>query len=462
MRAERPELAQVLVKLNEGVSGEGNALVDLRGLPAPGDRASATRSASGSSAMQLRARDATLDGYLAKLGERGGVVEERIAGDEFRSPSVQLRVTPLGEVELLSTHDQLLGGPSGQTLPRLPVPRRPRVRAARSRAEAAKVGARLAARGRDRRFALDFVDGADGTATWDAVRDRDQPAQGRHDAPVPDAPVPHRRDATTPRRAVFTAPSGQREVLRRERPRREPGVPGPDPRRPVRHRRAPRPALRPVAPDRRRLPHDGRARRAGQGRDDRGRRHGRGAPTGSTARRSRCSTRRLLPSRKRVRAAADAARGRAQRPSQREPRRAAPARDGKEGGAGRRREGRARRGDDLRARRARRRLHRTRRRLRDEHARRQRRPALRRRPAARRGDLLARPDPGRRRRSRALHRQQPDRDGVGERPRLDSAAAAQLDDRLHRQLRGRHRDRRRCSTPASSTSSARARSARRP
>ena len=29
-------------------------------------------------------------------------------------PSVQLRVTPLGEVELLSTHDQLLGGPSGQ------------------------------------------------------------------------------------------------------------------------------------------------------------------------------------------------------------------------------------------------------------------------------------------------------------------------------------------------------------
>src|SRR3970282_224177 len=28
-RAERPGLAQVLVKLNEGVSGEGNALVDL-------------------------------------------------------------------------------------------------------------------------------------------------------------------------------------------------------------------------------------------------------------------------------------------------------------------------------------------------------------------------------------------------------------------------------------------------
>src|SRR5262249_49238605 len=37
MRAVGPELEEVLVKLNEGVSGEGNALVDIRGLPAPGD-----------------------------------------------------------------------------------------------------------------------------------------------------------------------------------------------------------------------------------------------------------------------------------------------------------------------------------------------------------------------------------------------------------------------------------------
>ena len=36
MRAERPGLEQVLLKLNEGVSGEGNAKVDLRGLPALG------------------------------------------------------------------------------------------------------------------------------------------------------------------------------------------------------------------------------------------------------------------------------------------------------------------------------------------------------------------------------------------------------------------------------------------
>src|SRR5438128_10511730 len=52
---------------------------------------------------------------MKKLRERKGVVEERIIGEEFRSPSVQLRITPLGKVELLSTHDQLLGVPSGQS-----------------------------------------------------------------------------------------------------------------------------------------------------------------------------------------------------------------------------------------------------------------------------------------------------------------------------------------------------------
>ena len=33
----------------------------------------------------------------------------------MRSPSVQLRVVPGGRVELLSTHDQMLGGASGQS-----------------------------------------------------------------------------------------------------------------------------------------------------------------------------------------------------------------------------------------------------------------------------------------------------------------------------------------------------------
>src|SRR5207247_3748324 len=61
-------------------------------------------------AMQFESKGVTYESYMKTLQERKGVVEERIMGEEFRSPSVQLRITPLGKVELLSTHDQLLGG----------------------------------------------------------------------------------------------------------------------------------------------------------------------------------------------------------------------------------------------------------------------------------------------------------------------------------------------------------------
>ena len=37
MRVAKPCIRQVMVKLNEGVSGEGNAVIDLAGLPKPGD-----------------------------------------------------------------------------------------------------------------------------------------------------------------------------------------------------------------------------------------------------------------------------------------------------------------------------------------------------------------------------------------------------------------------------------------
>src|SRR2546426_11478833 len=37
IRARKPSVEQVMVKLNEGVSGEGNAVIDLTGLPAPGN-----------------------------------------------------------------------------------------------------------------------------------------------------------------------------------------------------------------------------------------------------------------------------------------------------------------------------------------------------------------------------------------------------------------------------------------
>ncbi|HEU5248239.1 MAG TPA: peptide ligase PGM1-related protein [Candidatus Udaeobacter sp.] len=156
MRAKKPSIKQVLAKLNEGVSGEGNAVIDLSGLPAPGDSKEKAVLAERLRAMQFGLARVTYDSYMKKLQERRGVVEERIVGQEIRSPSVQLRVTPLGAVELLSTHDQLLGGPSGQSYLGCVFPADPGYAALITR-EAAKVGRRLAKEGVIGRFALDFV-----------------------------------------------------------------------------------------------------------------------------------------------------------------------------------------------------------------------------------------------------------------------------------------------------------------
>jgi len=114
MRKQRPAMREVIVKLDEGVSGAGNGRVDLAGLPGPGDADEQQELIRRIAAIELESPDVPRDVYLAKLSD-GGIVEERIVGSEVRSPSVQLRITPTGDIELLSTHDQLLGGPAGQS-----------------------------------------------------------------------------------------------------------------------------------------------------------------------------------------------------------------------------------------------------------------------------------------------------------------------------------------------------------
>ena len=153
LRERKPSIDQVIVKLNEGVSGEGNAVVDLHGLAASPSNAAVIARVR---AMRLEAPGATYDGYVRTLAERGGVVEERITGEEFRSPSAQLRITPLGEVERLSTHDQLLGGPTGQLYLGCRFPA-DRSYASTIMRDATRVGEYLAREGVLGRFALDFV-----------------------------------------------------------------------------------------------------------------------------------------------------------------------------------------------------------------------------------------------------------------------------------------------------------------
>ena len=213
-------MRSAIVKLNEGVSGAGQrrraAGADCR-RPARPTSAAAIHATAGRTWSS--SREATpFDVYIAKFAEGGGIVEERIEGEELQSPSVQLRVLPDGEVELLSTHDQLLGGASGQSYLGCVFPAAPEY--ARMITEhAAAIGHRLA-RSRARSA------GSPSTSSWsatrrrlDAVRDRAQPAQGRDHPPVPHPAVPDRWPLRPVDGAVPHA-AGPREAPGRDRPPR--------------------------------------------------------------------------------------------------------------------------------------------------------------------------------------------------------------------------------------------------
>jgi hypothetical protein len=210
MRVRKSSIKQVLVKLNEGVSGEGNALVDLKGLPSPGDAKEPAAIDERLKRMQFELKETAYDGYMKKLGERKGIVEERIMGDEFRSPSVQLRITPLGAVELLSTHDQLLGGPSGQSYLGCAFPADTGYAGLITR-EAAKIGKRLAKEGVIGRFALDFVV-VRSNGKWEPYAIEINLRKGGTTHPF--LTLQFLTDGTyDPQTAIFTAPNGQQKFF---------------------------------------------------------------------------------------------------------------------------------------------------------------------------------------------------------------------------------------------------------
>ncbi len=116
VKLRNPDLRKVVIKLNEGVSGEGNGLLDYETIDTSGPRQEfeARIAAELPDLIRFEAADMTWDLYREKFREMGGIVECWVEGQEKFSPSVQCRIDPLGEVSVISTHDQVLGGPNGQ------------------------------------------------------------------------------------------------------------------------------------------------------------------------------------------------------------------------------------------------------------------------------------------------------------------------------------------------------------
>lgn len=144
--ARRPEAEAVVIKLNDCFSGLGNVILEVDGLADPLPTSTTVFCSAGES----------WPSYVAKMATQGAVVEELLRDPELRSPSVQLRISSAGAVELLSTHDQMLGGPQNQVYVgcRFPAHRDYRLTIQQ---EALKVGEILAGEGVVGSFGIDFL-----------------------------------------------------------------------------------------------------------------------------------------------------------------------------------------------------------------------------------------------------------------------------------------------------------------
>ena len=113
LKGRNPDLRRAVVKVEEGASGEGNAVFPFEDAPR-GVALQPWIKRYLPQRLRFEASMETWDTYQAKFNELGGIVECYIEGKTKRSPSMQGRIDPLGEPVLVSTHDQVLGGPSSQ------------------------------------------------------------------------------------------------------------------------------------------------------------------------------------------------------------------------------------------------------------------------------------------------------------------------------------------------------------
>lgn len=114
LKLRNPNLRKAVIKMNEGFSGEGNAIFRY---PLSLSREETTpqfllhllpRH------IAIVASNLSYETYMQKFTEMGGIVEDFVEGVIITSPSVQCRINPSGGCDIISTHDQVLGGDGNQ------------------------------------------------------------------------------------------------------------------------------------------------------------------------------------------------------------------------------------------------------------------------------------------------------------------------------------------------------------
>lgn len=161
LKKRHPTLRRAVVKLDEGFSGEGNALFSFDDCPAGAGLAAWIRREL-PTRLVCEAPGLTWEPYMAALQEMGGIVECFVEGSDKQSPSVQCRIDPRGPIEVISTHDQVMGGRNDQVFLGSSFPSAAAYRLAIQDA-ATRVARVLRRRGILGRFGIDFISVPRGT-----------------------------------------------------------------------------------------------------------------------------------------------------------------------------------------------------------------------------------------------------------------------------------------------------------
>jgi hypothetical protein len=188
LKVRHPTMRRAVVKLNDGFSGEGNALFyydDLDGHSVAGLKPLIRERLH---RLRFEAPQEHWESFEEKYEQMGGIVEQFIEGEHKRSPSSQNRVNAVGQAQAISTH----GRSFGAGLPRLHLSGGSRLPDG-GPGGGHEGGGRPGATRRDGPLRHGLRQRPASGGGLHALRDRGQPPKGRDHPPLPHASLFDRR-----------------------------------------------------------------------------------------------------------------------------------------------------------------------------------------------------------------------------------------------------------------------------
>jgi len=104
-------MKKMIIKLNYGFSGQGNAILDLtEAVEQTGGKITEAQVLTALENMNFSCPKTGWQNYKKGIEQMGVIAEEFYEGEDPKSPSVQGCISMAGDVEILSTHEQVLNG----------------------------------------------------------------------------------------------------------------------------------------------------------------------------------------------------------------------------------------------------------------------------------------------------------------------------------------------------------------